>query len=192
MIEVLPGIEGLLFDLDGTLIDTMPLHWISMHEVLALFGKRCEQVYLNQFAGKPIDVIVATINKDHGFSLDATTFKEEKARRFSARLSEAKPITPVVDIVHRYHTKLPMAVVSGGIGSDVYDTLRLHNMVHFFDTIITGDDPIPPKPSPEIFLEAARRIGVTPTACQVFEDAEAGIVAAHAAGMAVTDVRLFL
>lgn len=190
--QVLQKTKALLFDLDGTLIDTMPLHWATMHEVLGFFGVTCDQEYLNQFAGQATQKIVATINADHGYQLDPEAFRLEKARRFAARVHESKPIEPIVDIVLHYYRKLPMAIVSGGIASDVSALLKILKLSDHFDTIITGDDPIPPKPSPEIFLEAARRLKVDPTTCQVFEDADSGITAAKGAGMYVTDVRLFL
>jgi len=94
--------------------------------------------------------------------------------------------------VRRHHGKLPMAVVSGGRRDNVLLTLESLGLRRFFAVILTADDPIPPKPAPDLFLEAARRLEAAPGLCLVFEDGDMGLEAARLAGMRVTDVRRFL
>ena len=103
-----------------------------------------------------------------------------------------RPIGPVVDIVRKYQGKLPMSVASGGRAGNVIPTLKAIGLEGVFPVVLTANDPVKPKPNPDLFLEAARRMGVEPRFCQVFEDGKPGIIAAHAAGMMVTNVLDYL
>ncbi|MGD0590162.1 MAG: HAD-IA family hydrolase [Bacteroidota bacterium] len=111
---------------------------------------------------------------------------------FSTNRKDFQPIQPVVDIVLRYKDKFPMAVASGGTLENVEIQLQSLGIRSFFNAIVTADDNVKPKSAPDIFLEAAKRIGIPPEYCQVFEDGDLGLEAAKKAGMMTTDVRLFL
>ena len=142
--------------------------------------------------GIPSVRIVSLYNAAYGEKLDPQRFSAEKDRRSHEGLAHVGPIVPVVDVVRRYHGRLPMAVASGGIRMNVELALEAIGLQGHFDTILTADDDVPPKPSPEIFLEAARRLRIDPAYCQVFEDGDVGLEAARKAGMIATDIRPYL
>ncbi|MDZ4699402.1 MAG: HAD-IA family hydrolase [Rhodothermales bacterium] len=192
MLFVPDHIRGLIFDCDGTLVDSMPLHWTCWHDTFAAFGVSCPHDFLEDLKGVPTDGILRRYNDRFGTSIDVWAFTEEKEKRARELLLTVQPIRLVTDVVDRYHGILPMAVASGGPSATVTLSLRVVGLLDRFVTVVTADDPVKPKPSPDIFLEAARRIGIPPEFCQVFEDADMGIQAAHEAGMIATDVRHYL
>ena len=192
MIEIHPEAKCLLFDCDGTLAKTMDLHLEAWHEAFAALGKKSPPAFLDRLQGMPAEKIVEHINETYGYDLDAKEFAKDKNRRVKDKLLHAEPIEPVVEIARGNKNKLPMAVVSGGTRVNVDIILESIGLKDFFNTVITADDDVKPKPSPDIFLEAARRLNVEPQYCQVFEDGEPGLVAAREAGMIVSDVRPFL
>lgn len=167
----------------------MSLHWEAWHETLSLYDRTCSQDFLDTLRGVPTELMVIEINRVLGYSLDPIRFAEEKERRFMAQLYRAKPIQPVVDVALRFKDTLPMAVASGGERDSVLATLRSIGLGGFFDTILTAADAVKPKPAPDIFLEAAKRLQVAPQDCLVFEDGDAGIKAAKQGSMHVIDVR---
>jgi HAD superfamily hydrolase (TIGR01509 family) len=114
---------------------------------------------------------------------------DEKEAIFEQMLHLARPIEIVLATARGYFGKLPMGIVSGGMRRLVLATLRGMDAEKLFTVVVTADDPVPPKPAPDVYLEAARQLGVDPAKCHVFEDGDPGIVAAQAAGMTVTDVR---
>lgn len=189
MIEISEETRGLVFDCDGTLIDSMPLHKRLWDDCLAPHGVTLPSDFIDTHAGKPTDVIIGIINEQFGVRIDADEFLDEKEGRFRERIDEAGPIEPVVQTARRHHGKLPMAVVSGGCRANVIASLEALGIAEWFPVVLTADDPIAPKPAPDLFLEAARQLGVPADACHAFEDADAGILAAERAGMVVTDVR---
>lgn len=192
MIEVPDRIEALLFDCDGTLADTMPLHHKAWMDSFRAVGAECPPGFLEKHTGALSQTIVMDFNRTFDYDLHVEDFARDKERRVVARLAEACPIAPVVDVVNRFQGKLPMAVVSNGIRDNVVATLRAIGMEDTFDAVITIDDVTRPKPWPDGFLEAARRLGADPCRCLVFEDGEFGIEAGRRAGMIVTDVRPLL
>lgn len=192
MLPIPPGIAALLFDCDGTLADTMALHYEAWHETLLPHGVDCPRSFIDTYAGVPTHGIVAEVNKRWGTNLDPDAITIEKESRFAEQIHHAMPVEEVLATAHAYHGKLPMAVVSGGTREIVHAVLETIDAIHLFPVIITADDPVAPKPSPDVFLEAARRLGVTAGKCHVFEDGDPGIIAAQRAGMTYTDVRLVL
>ena len=195
MINALPypaDTAALLFDCDGTLADTMPFHIVAWQEEFAAHGIDLPQEFIDQRAGMPTAEIVRAANDHYGTQFDPEQFSHDKENRFERRLSEVLPIEPVLATARAAHGKLPLAVVSGGLGPIVAKTLKHINAEHLFPVVVTASDPVAAKPSPDIFLEAARRLEVDPTKCHVFEDGDTGITAAKAAGMTWTDVRVAL
>lgn len=190
MIDLPTGVAGIVFDCDGTLIDSMPLHRQLWDDCLRPYGVSLPPDYIDTHAGKPTDVIVDRINHEFGVRIDATEFQEVKEGRFRERIDEAPPIGPVVELARAHRGRLPMAVVSGGCRANVVASLEAIDAADWFAVVLTADDPIAPKPAPDLFVEAARQIGVDPRSCHALEDADAGVTAARAAGMSVTDVRL--
>lgn len=189
MIDLPAGTRGLVFDCDGTLVDSMPLHVLLWNECLAPYGIQVPKSFIDTHAGKPTDVIVEIINRDHGVAIEPVAFEEEKEGRFRERISEVGPIEPVVATARSWRGRAPMGVVSGSVRENVVASLTAINALDWFEVLLTASDPIAPKPAPDLFLAAADRLDVDPARCHAFEDADAGIDAARAAGMTVTDVR---
>lgn len=182
----------MIFDCDGTLADTMPFHMRAWREALAALNQDYPEDFFFPLKGMKEEEIVDLYNQQFNQHLNITQVLTEKHRRFQEMLPSAKPIAPVTQIVHRFYNKLPMAVVSGGTKENVWLTLNIIGVEEIFDVVLTADDDIKPKPAPDIFLEAASRLEVEPQLCQVFEDGDLGLKAAHLAGMIATDVRPYL
>ena len=191
-LEVPPWIQGLIFDCDGTLADSLPLHYAAWEEAFAALSLPCSLEFLLRHNGKPTDLIVTLYNAEFGRTINVAAFTADKERRTYARLEQTKPLEPAARLVRQYYGRLPLAVVSGSNRANVERTLRAIGLRELFPVVLTADDGLPPKPAPDLFLEAARRLQVEPGACQVFEDADSGLEAARRAGMLATDVRPFL
>jgi beta-phosphoglucomutase-like phosphatase (HAD superfamily) len=189
---VVPGyIKGLIFDCDGTLVDSMPLHWSAWEKAVVLKGGVWRPEFFSSTKGMPEEDIVVLYNERFSLDLDPVDTVRIKHEYFRSHASRLRPVLPVLDVVHRYGDRVPMAVASGGVRENVMLELEALNIRHFFQAILTADDDVRPKPSPDIFLEAAKRIGVSPGDCQVFEDGDLGLEAARAAGMLPTDIRKY-
>jgi len=188
-IEVPSHIKGLIFDCDGTLVDSMPLHMRAWEHVISSQGGVWEYDFFFSRKGMPEEAIVLVYNQHYGQMLDPVYTVKIKHEYFYSRLQELQPISYVVEVARKYFGTLPMSVASGGTKRTVELELETLNIRQLFPVILTADDDIKPKPAPDIFLEAARRMGVAPELCQVFEDGELGLEAARTAGMMPTDIR---
>jgi beta-phosphoglucomutase-like phosphatase (HAD superfamily) len=189
MIDVPPHIQGLIFDCDGTLVDSMPLHMRAWEYAIAEAGTIWDFDFFFSKKGMEEEGIVDLYNERFGTSLDSVATVRSKHEYFQAHPSEFKPIEHVVGVVWRYKDILPMAVASGSTRDNVHLELEAVGIKNLFKVILTADDEIRPKPAGDIFLEAARRINVPPDRCLVFEDGDLGVEAARKAGMHVIDVR---
>ena len=189
--DIKPGIKGLIFDLDGTLADTMPYHFKGWQIACHRFGAEIDTAFLRKHTGSPgwliADEIIKKCNLDGSVTIDQIV--EEKLIEFSKDQHKVKPILPVVEIVKKYHGILPMAVGSGGHRETVERTLEITGLRKYFDIIITANDVENFKPHPETFLKCAELMNIAPEFIEVFEDADLGIEAALEAGMVATDVR---
>jgi len=188
-IEVPQFVKGLIFDCDGTLVNSMPLHFNAWQKAIELKGGSWHPEFFSSTKGMPEEDIVALYNERFSTNLDPVDTVQIKHGYFRSQAAQFKPIQCVLDVVYRYSGVLPMAVASGGVRENVMLELDALNIQHFFQAILTADDDIRPKPSPDIFLEAAKRIGISPEYCQVFEDGDLGLQAARTAGMLPTDIR---
>ena len=176
-----------IYDLDGTLADSMPVHLESFQEVFRKHGASFEFTWelFHEVAGASHFETVAYLNKKFGDQLDPHAINDEKQAAYVARLAEVQPIEAVIEHVHTARAKgLKQAVASGGPKAQVMETLNGLGIADLFDAIVGVDEVERGKPSPDLFLEAAHRIGVDPSECLVFEDALNGIRAAETAGMA--------
>ncbi len=190
-IEVPEYIRGLIFDCDGTLVDSMPLHMRAWkHTITSRHGKWEPEFFITK-KGMPEKDIIVLYNRHYGVAFDPGQALRSKHKFFRAHQSEFKPVPHVVEVVWKYQDLLPMAIASGGTRENVELELKALGIEGCFEAIVTADDGILPKPSPDIFLEAAKRIQVAPQLCQVFEDGDLGLIAAREAGMLAVDIRQF-
>jgi len=189
--DIQPGVKGLIFDLDGTLADTMPYHFEGWKKASIKFGADIDPAFLRKHTGSPgwiiADEIIKKCKLDGNVTVDQ--IMNEKLAEFYKLQHLIKPIKPVTDIVKKYHGKLPMAVGSGGHRDAVERTLEITGLRKYFDIIVSANDVDSFKPHPETFLRCAEQMQVDPAFIEVFEDADLGIMAARKAGMIATDVR---
>jgi beta-phosphoglucomutase-like phosphatase (HAD superfamily) len=192
MIKIDKNIKGLIFDCDGTLIDTMPLHTESWDAAFTQLGHKLPEDFIDRYKGIPSADIVRKYNLEFNTDLDPDGTAALKNSIVENKIPFAKPIQQIVNIAIEYKGKLPMAVASGGNRTNVDASLESIGLNELFDAVVTANDDVKPKPFPDIFLEAAKRIGVEPENCLVFEDGDMGIEAAEKAGMPVIDVRKYI
>lgn len=185
-------IKGIVFDCDGTLADTMPLHWKAWQSVTARHGLHFPEERFYALGGVPSRDILKMLCEEQGRDLDCLALSHEKESAYLPFLPEVKAIEVVVAVAEANHGKLPMAVASGGMKHIIEQVLEHLKIRHYFDAIVTSEDVKKQKPAPDIFLEAARRIGVDPKRCRAYEDTDLGLQAIRSAGMEPVDVRELL
>ena len=177
--------KAFLFDCDGTIADSMPLHYIGWQKALAEYG--CTTFTEKDFydmGGIPVAEVVRILNKRDGLSIPVEEFADRKEEFYYELIHELKAVPEVLEHIHATHGKIPFAVVSGSTRESVVKSLETLGILHLFDTLVCAGDYTRGKPNPEPFLLAASRLGIAPANCLVFEDADVGIEAATAAGMA--------
>ena len=192
LLTIPPEIKGLIFDCDGTLADTMPIHMVAWQKAFESFGEVYSVDFLRPLNGMSEEDIVRVYNKKFNRNVNPKELVNMKYSHFIKNIHLIKPISPVADLVCKNYNKFPMAVVSGGRKKSVVKTLQAIKLLDYFEIILTADDPIAPKPAPDIFLHAVEKINVSPTYCQVFEDGDVGLQGAKKAGMKTTDIRLYI
>ncbi len=185
-------IQGIVFDCDGTLADTMPLHWIAWNRVATRHGIHFPEERFYALGGVPSRDILRMLSREQNIDLDPIAVSSEKEHEYLPMLAQVQPIECVVSVAREYHGKIPMAVASGGQKPIIEQVLVHLGIRHLFDAIVTSEDVTNQKPAPDIFLEAARRIGVAPHLCRGYEDTDLGMQSIIAAGMEAIDVRLLL
>ncbi len=181
--------KGLIFDCDGTLVDTMPLHYLAWKKALDAVQIQFSEERFYSFSGMPTVKIIETLAKEQNMVVDAQAAAEEKERLFLANLEALEPIHSVLEIVHRENGKRKLAVASGGWRSVIKQSLAAVGLDEMFDAIVGADDVAHGKPAPDVFLKAAELLSLPPSECLVYEDGDLGIQAARAADMQVIDVR---
>ncbi len=192
MIKIADNIKALIFDCDGTLVDSMPLHFKAWQETYEALGRVYPHDFVDERKGMPIHEVVNQYNTTYNDNIDVQEFVKERERRVKVRLLNVKAIAPVVEVVNKYKEILPMAVCSGSIRESVNISIKSIGLEGVFKVILTSDDQFKPKPAPDMFLEASRRLNIDPRYCQVFEDGDLGIQAAENAGMVATDIRKYI
>jgi beta-phosphoglucomutase-like phosphatase (HAD superfamily) len=187
--ELFAMIKGLIFDCDGTLADTMPLHWRAWQAIAARHKLHFPQDRFYALGGVPSRDILKMLGKEQGILLDPIAVAREKEAEYLPLIAQVEPINAVVGLARENYGKVPMAVASGGTREIIGQVLERVGIRSLFNAIVTSEDIVNQKPAPDIFLEAARRIGVPPRFCRAYEDTDLGLQAIRAAGMEAVDVR---
>ena len=172
-----------LFDCDGTIADSMPLHYKAWRRALAEYGGTYDEDLFYAWGGKPVRKIIADLNEMQGLNMPVDALAARKESFYHAQLSELKGIPDVLEHIEAMHGRIPFAVVSGSRRASVVGSLTALNLLDKFDVLVCAEDYAQGKPAPDGFLMASAKLDVTPEHCLVFEDTQLGIQAATAAGM---------
>ncbi len=181
--------KALIFDLDGTLSNSLPVHVETWHIVGKQLGFVFEDRIIHEMTGMPTIKFAERIIKENGLDTTPEELVRLKQKYFRDSVNKVKAVDEVMQIVEAYKGKLPMAVGTGASRKSAELQLQALDVVEIFDAIVSADDVTQHKPEPETFLKCASLMNIKPEDCQVFEDGDLGIRAANAAGMIVTDVR---
>jgi len=179
-----PGNFGAyLFDCDGTIADSLPLHFRAWNEALAPFGASFPKALFFAWSGIPVPRTVEKLGIHFGLKLPVEEITAEREKRYLELLPSVTVVPEVLEHIEAMQGKIPFAVVSGSPRASVIQTLTFLNLLNRFPVIVGGDDCPNGKPHPDPYLLAAKRLGVEPASCLVFEDADLGVESARAAGM---------
>jgi beta-phosphoglucomutase family hydrolase len=175
--------KAYLFDCDGTIADSMPLHYLAWKKALGEWNCEFDEKLFYSWGGMPIAEIVSTLNQKYGLSMPVEVLAHRKESLYLDLLPQLKAVPEVVEHIEAQHGRIPLAVVSGSTRDSVTASLASLHLLDRFDTLVCAGDYKKSKPDPEAFLLAAAKLGVAPKECLVFEDTDMGIQAATAAGM---------
>ena len=181
--------KGIIFDCDGTLADTMPLHWRAWQTITQRHRLHFPVDRFYALGGVPTRDILKMLSREQGVSLDPLAVALEKENEYLPLITQIEPVDVVVGIARDHYGTIPLGVASGGTKKIITRVLQHLGIAELFDAIVTSEDVIRQKPAPDIFLEAARRMGVPPADCRAYEDTDLGLEAIRAAGMEAVDVR---
>ena len=184
-LELPPGVfKAYLFDCDGTVADSMPLHYVAWSRALSEWNCEFSEELFYAWGGMPVAEIISTLNTQHGLHMPVPRVARRKEELYFEILPQLKAVPEVLEHIEASHGRIPFAVVSGSTRDSVTASLQVLKLLDKFDTLVCAGDYRRSKPDPEPFLVAAARLGVAPEHCLVFEDTDMGIQAATAAGMA--------
>jgi HAD superfamily hydrolase (TIGR01509 family) len=191
-LSVDPKAKALIFDLDGTLVDSMPLHFEAWKEVCLMKGLEFSEDEFYSLAGVPSDRIFEIINERHGTDFDPRADSKLKEETYLKKIDKLKPVQPVLDLAKAHFGKMPMSIGTGSPGQHSWEAVKVLGLDKYFEILVSKNDVQKGKPDPETFLKCARAMNMEPQFCQVFEDGDPGLQAAKTAGMIATDIREFV
>ena len=191
-LTVNPAARGLIFDLDGTLSDSLQVHLAVWNKLGGEMGFSFDPEIVYEMTGMPTIAFALRIISDNNLMVDPRDLVRKKHQTFREYVHFIRPVDVVADVMRDQMGKIPMAVGTGASRESAMLQLKQLGFETFFDAIVTADDVVRHKPEPDTFLTCARLMGVNPADCQVFEDGTLGMEAARAAGMMVIDVKPFI
>lgn len=177
-----------LFDCDGTIVDSMPLHYVAWKKALREWNCEFGEEVFYAWGGRPTAEIISALNKMQRLSMPVESVARRKEELYFELLPQLKAVPEVLEHIEAQHGRIPFAVVSGSARESVMASLETLKLLHRFETLVCAGEYQKSKPDPEAFLLAASKLGMAPKECLVFEDTEMGIQAATAAGMASVKV----
>lgn len=192
LLSVDPRAQALIFDLDGTLSDSLPVHTATWNLLGEKFGFIFEDRIMMEMTGMPTLAFAERIISENQLSITPEELVKLKQQAFWNSVGLVKPVDLVIDIVKLHHGRLPMAVGTGASSRSAILQLETLGLTGYFDVIVTANDVTNHKPFPDTFLKCAEHMGIAPKYCQVFEDGILGMQAAREAGMMITDVRPYV
>jgi len=167
----------------------MPLHWRAWQVIAGRHRLHLPEERFYALGGIPSRDILKLLSAEQGRPLDHLAVAREKEAEYLPLIAQVEPINAVVGIAREYYGKVPLAIASGGTRRIIEQVLEHLDIRRLFSAVVTSEDVVNQKPEPDIFLEAARRIGVPPQFCRAYEDTDLGMQAIRAAGMEAVDVR---
>jgi HAD superfamily hydrolase (TIGR01509 family) len=176
--------KAYLFDCDGTIADSMPLHYRAWKQALGEWQCEFDEKLFYSWGGMPVAEIISTLNERHGLNMPVEILASRKESLYFELLPELKAVPEVLEHIEAERGRIPFAVVSGSTRESVTASLVSLKLLDRFDTMVCAGEYTKSKPDPEAFLLAAARLGAAPEDCLVFEDTQMGIQAATSAGMA--------
>lgn len=191
-LKIHPNAKALIFDLDGTLSDSLPVHIASWNAVCEKLNCTFDERILVEMTGAPTLSFAERIKREQNLEITAEELVVLKQKEFWKNINQIKPHDAVIDLMKSAHGKIPMSVGTGASRTSAMLQMKELGIDQLFDFIVTADDVDRHKPEPDTFLKCAELMGVEPKYCQVFEDGELGMQAAQTAGMFLTDVRPFV
>jgi beta-phosphoglucomutase family hydrolase len=190
LLQLPPGLfRAYLFDCDGTVVDSMPLHYIAWKTALAEWGCDYPEDLFYQWGGMPIREIIAELNQRQGLAMPVEQVARRKEGLYYELLPQLTAVPEVLEQIESAHGSIPFAIVSGSTRESVVKSLEVTHLLDKFDVLVCAGEYKNAKPAPDPFLLAAEKLNVPPSSCLVFEDTDLGIEAATAAGMA--SIRIF-
>lgn len=188
-----PDAEALIFDLDGTLSDSLPVHIATWYTVCEHYNCKFDPSIIEEMTGMPTIEFAHRIIRDNGLTgVDPEEMVRMKQQTFWNSIDKLRPHESVISLVHQYHGKIPLTVGTGASRTSAELQLKALKIFDLFDAIVTADDVTEHKPLPQTFLKCAELVKINPEKCHVYEDGVLGMQAAKSAGMFLTDVRPFL
>jgi beta-phosphoglucomutase-like phosphatase (HAD superfamily) len=175
--------QAYLFDCDGTIADSMPLHYVAWRAALAEWNCPFEEELFYAWGGFSVAKIIALLNEKHGLAMPVADVERRKEELYFESLPQLNAVPEVLEHIDAQFGRIPFAVVSGSTRESVTASLRSLSLLDKFETLVCAGEYKKGKPDPEAFLIAAERLAVKPQNCLVFEDSDKGIEAATAAGM---------
>ncbi|MFT4901240.1 MAG: HAD superfamily hydrolase (TIGR01509 family) [Lentimonas sp.] len=180
--------EGLIFDMDGTLADTMPTHFVAWSQSMAEHGLELSEERFYALGGVPAVAIIDLLAAEQGVQVDSSAIAEAKELLFLELLGEVQPVVEVRAIAEYHRGHLPMAVATGSPKWVAEKILKALGMLDWFEAVVGAECVAQPKPAPDVYLRAAELAGVDPQRCHAFEDTELGMESARNAGMTVINI----
>lgn len=175
--------DALIFDMDGTLVDSMPRHLDAWEITSAEFGLPFDRARLNEYGGIPTRKIVAILAEQHGLDIDVDAFARRKVALYMEHIQQVSVFPAMWELVRRCHGKVPMGIGTGSPRNQAESILKSTGLDAYIQVVVSADDVVNHKPHPDTFLQVAEQLGANPANCLVFEDTQIGLQAGRAAGM---------